>query len=522
MAKYITLDEQKVLQYYARKEIRQAMLAASHKKEVVGSFGGQGYAKRPDIIQYDSDILDQVKHGVTSFHASEELWQNPLNIGTQQSKEELNNLRIGWDLLLDIDCPILEYSQITAHLVVQLLRERFAIGCVSVKFSGNHGFHIAIPFEAFPPIMNNTPIQRLFPQAARMIASFITQILEKKVSEDILKYVMNTQKCNQQQAIIFISQQLEKKESDIVKNNTLDGFSVVGIDTILITSRHLYRQVYSINEKSGLVSLPINPEKILQFSKSMAQLETAPLSKFIFLDRSIVKPNEAFELLDQAFYCDAEKNRATTFLQMQQNLVKKQKAEFFSEQTEKIPFEFFPQEITLLMGPLQDGKKRALFILQNFLRSCGYSPPEIDVILRDWNKKHPEPLRDAYVEGQMRYFLQQNKIMLPPNFDTDIYRQILGDAQVQKVYRLKNPVAVAKIRYNIYLEDQKKQKKKIKKEEKKSPSVSKNSHSLKDEEKNDKEKNETTNVKETHSQTQKNQEQKEKRDQEQKETQKDS
>ena len=41
----------------------------------------------------------------------------------------------------------------------------------------------------------------------------------------------------------------------------LDVEKFLEIDTVLISSRHLYRMPYSLHEKSGLVSLPINPGK---------------------------------------------------------------------------------------------------------------------------------------------------------------------------------------------------------------------------------------------------------------------
>ena len=58
-------------------------------------------------------------------------------------------LRKGWDLVIDIDCPYWPYSKIIADLVVKALRHHH-ISAISAKFSGNKGFHIGVPFEAFP------------------------------------------------------------------------------------------------------------------------------------------------------------------------------------------------------------------------------------------------------------------------------------------------------------------------------------------------------------------------------------
>ena len=40
---------------------------------------------------------------------------------------------------------------------------------------------------------------------------------------------------------------------------------LMDIDTLLISSRHLYRAPYSFHEKSGLISVPIDQDKILEF-----------------------------------------------------------------------------------------------------------------------------------------------------------------------------------------------------------------------------------------------------------------
>ena len=71
------------LSYYARNDVRKSMLDFAKNREVVGSYNMEGFAKRPDILEYEQDILGLVKKGVTSFHCSEELWENPLEISTE-------------------------------------------------------------------------------------------------------------------------------------------------------------------------------------------------------------------------------------------------------------------------------------------------------------------------------------------------------------------------------------------------------------------------------------------------------
>src|SRR3989344_7501176 len=136
------------LMYYSREDVRKYMLKFSKNRECVPQYF-EGYGKRPDAFQYESDILEYVKRGATSFHCSEELWSDPLEISTELSKKELDDSRIGWDLLLDIDSPYLEYSKIYAQLLIDTLKFH-GIKNIGVKFSGSKGFHIIVPWKAFP------------------------------------------------------------------------------------------------------------------------------------------------------------------------------------------------------------------------------------------------------------------------------------------------------------------------------------------------------------------------------------
>ncbi|HSU72249.1 MAG TPA: hypothetical protein VLJ21_00180, partial [Candidatus Binatia bacterium] len=124
------------LLYYKRPEVQQALVDAAVDKEIAVSYGGEGYGKRPDTLQYPKDVIEFAKKGVTSFHCSEELWMNPLQITTGAKRNELDALRKGWDLILDIDCPELTYSKIAGNLLVQALHYH-DIKSVFVKFSGN-------------------------------------------------------------------------------------------------------------------------------------------------------------------------------------------------------------------------------------------------------------------------------------------------------------------------------------------------------------------------------------------------
>ena len=80
----------------------------------------------------------------------------------------------------------------------------------------------------------------------------------------------------------------------------LQPFTFLDIDTVLISSRHMYRMPYSFNEKSGLVSIPIAEDSILSFTKMQALPQNVKVTNIPFIERN-VKPNQATKLFIQAF-----------------------------------------------------------------------------------------------------------------------------------------------------------------------------------------------------------------------------
>ena len=105
------LDKGTCLRFYKRRDIQEVLIEHAKNKEIGMRFG-EIFGKRPDILMYPQDVLELARRGLTSFHASEELWSNPLAISNSTSKKELEELRWGWDLVLDIDCAFIEYSKI--------------------------------------------------------------------------------------------------------------------------------------------------------------------------------------------------------------------------------------------------------------------------------------------------------------------------------------------------------------------------------------------------------------------------
>ena len=91
-----------IIRYYSNKDICVELLRAAKDREVASQFNSV-FGKRPDTLQFASDIIKQVRSGATSFHCSEERWSNPMALTAAIDKRDLDKLRIGFDLVLDVD-----------------------------------------------------------------------------------------------------------------------------------------------------------------------------------------------------------------------------------------------------------------------------------------------------------------------------------------------------------------------------------------------------------------------------------
>ena len=148
--------------YYSRKEIQEAIYNFCKNRETVPRYL-EGFGKRPDALDYPSDIISFVKKGATSFHCSEEIWNNPLSINTDMTPEQYNKIKAGWDFLIDIDSKYFDYAKIAAKVLIKTL-EYHGLKNVGVKYSGSKGFHILIPSKAFPEELNGEKTKDKFPE----------------------------------------------------------------------------------------------------------------------------------------------------------------------------------------------------------------------------------------------------------------------------------------------------------------------------------------------------------------------
>src|SRR3989344_5426258 len=368
------------LKYYSRKDIQNEILRLAKNREVQGWFNNIR-GSRPEILNYFGDIETWINNGLSSIHVSEERWYDPLNLKPGMKKSDLNNLRCGWDFVIDLDSTYLSYSLIAGELLVEALKFH-DIENYSIKFSGNHGVHIGICYEAFPKEVNGQNIKDFFPDGLKIIVSYLKDMIKDFLAERLLKEDIND-----------IAINIGKNKSDLIKNKKFDPFTVVDIDTILISSRHMFRAVYSINEKSGLVSIPL-------------------------------KSIKEFKLPKEALNKD-----------------------------------FFPPCILKLISGIEDGKKRGIFILINYLQSIGWCIENIEKFLLEWNKTNKEPLRDNYLIAQINWFKTHKKAIMPPNCDNSgYYKAILICNPDSLCNIIKNPVNYSLRKKQIFDESQPKKK----------------------------------------------------------------
>jgi len=470
--------------YYSRKDVQEAIFKFCQKRETIPRYI-ENFGKRPDTLQYPSDIAQQVKKGATSFHCSEEIWSNPLELSTDLKEEDLNNLRDGWDLLIDIDCKWFDYSKKAAQAIIEVLKNH-SIKNFSIKFSGSKGFHILIPWRAFPQEVGGKATKDLFPELPRKIVSYIKyeaeKILLSLLPEDFYSQFKNINirqgiKCGKCREIATSYKKIrfycpnckreelkkslkgskfkrklkcpdcsyfyevedlgefyeckncrinsEENPENFSKQKEIDLFELMGLDLVLVSPRHLFRAPYSLHEKTCLASIVLDEEEIENFQPKLADPLRVKIKNFY----PEAEKEEARELLISAldWYESREKKKEPD---------KKRVYEEIKIDKSKI---IMPPCISNILKGLKDGKKRALFILLNYFKSLGLNFDEIENRIKEWNKKNEKPLRQGYIQSQITWHKKQKKV-LPPNCDKTHYKDIGVCEPDELCGKIKNPV----------------------------------------------------------------------------------
>ncbi len=387
--------------YYSKPEIQKAIFEFCQNRETIPRFF-EGFGKRPDGFQYPNDIFELAKKGATSFHCSEEIWQDPLKLVTGMSEKQADELRTGWDLLVDIDSKYIDYSKIFAELTINLLKFH-GIKNVGIKFSGSKGFHIIVPWKAFPKEIAGEKTSDKFPEYPRIITNYIAEKTKQKLIEKVSEL---------------------SKPNKYVKN--FQAPEEVIPDLILVSPRHLFRAPYSLHEKTALASVVLDPGRIKDFELKHADSLKAKIKNFT----PDCEEGEATELLREAL--DWQKHKSPH----------QEKKDFdykpIKIEIKNLSDKNFPPSIQKILQGLADGRKRALFILLNFFRSIGMDKEELEKKIEKWNEKNEVPIKKGYIISQLSWSYRRKPIM--PQNCKEFYQGIGVCVPDNFCNTIKNPV----------------------------------------------------------------------------------
>jgi len=470
--------------YYARKEIQEAIYKFCRNRETVPRYL-EGFGKRPDVLDYPSDVMTLVKKGATSFHCSEEIWSDPLKISTDMTPDQYNLIKTGWDFLIDIDSKFFDYAKIAAKVLIQAL-EAHGVKNVGIKYSGSKGFHILIPSKSFPQELYGEKTKDKFPEWPRAIAGYLKEITKSKIDQQIVGltnreelkqkgeltervYCLDCEKnLKLEQEIIVKEEDLfectnskckyklyfkkskrkdhrcpncnfdmnftgivkryfcEKcakyKTKDQIKKEQIIKSQADSVDIVLVAPRHLFRSPYSLHEKTALVSMVLTREEFENFEITMAD----PLKAKVRDYNPQSEPEEARKLLIEALDWAKKKEPER----------KKYDGKALDLKGLVITEEMFPPVIKKIMnGMKEDGRKRALGVLLSFFSSLEFPKEYMEEKVYEWNKKNYKPLKEGYIQSQVGWAAKNKR--LPPNYDKPTYKE-LGVAS--ETDDLKNPI----------------------------------------------------------------------------------
>jgi len=400
-----------IQRYYSREDVQEALVAFAKNREIAGVYGNGSFSSRPNVLLHKSDVMAMVKQGIIEFHCSIEKWSEPMGIKT----DNYDSLRSGWDLILDLDSKDFEHGKVAALVMMKALRKHNLEP--SIKYTGGKGFHIGIPWESIPAKVDYDDSSKMFPQLARRIAAYLRDFAWDDLEKELLKKWT-------------MEELAEKSGVDMERLVTEDGMNpylVVDVDPVLISPRHLFRMPYSLNKKSFLVSLPISPYTLENFTKEKAKADGMVIDRR-FMEAS--KPDQAGLLIAEAV--DWWSLRS-----------KEEEKKVFKELiiTKPVPKDTFPPCIRNILNGLSEGRKRSMFIMLNFLRSSKWVWDDIEKLLIEWNQKNTPPLAESLILSQIRWHKNKENAVLPPNcYQEGWYTDFGVCTPDQTCKKIKNPV----------------------------------------------------------------------------------
>jgi hypothetical protein len=419
----MAIDFQKIWNYYSRESVQKAIVEVAKNREVVSVFKDGRFGRRPDVIQYPQDILQAVAEGTVAFHGSVERWNQPMKLDVGLTKLDLDAIRSGWDVFIDVDVKDFEIAKATTKQIIEAFKDH-GVKNYSCKFTGGQSFHIGIPFEALPEKINLQPTAAQYPDILQKVIEYIKWYTNEQLKEELISIGIPAD----------ISKRIGKPLDEIIGADGIEPFKIVTMD--VFSSRHLFRLPYSLHESSLLVSLPIKPENIERFEKEHALPEKVKIEEKFLIPKAAEHDAEALivEAMDWASKHKAE---------IKEELPRPAK----EIRMKMIPEEYFPPCVHNIFKGLADGRKRSIFILINFLRNMGWDLEKLENRMMEWNEKNYPPVRNNYLRTQLRWHLRQERNLLPPNCDNQQFYGNIGVCTPDKYCKggadritIKNPV----------------------------------------------------------------------------------
>jgi hypothetical protein len=262
------------------------------------------------------------------------------------------------------------------------------------------------------------PTKNQYPEMLQKIIEYLKWYTKEEIKSEILNSF----------DVKEVSQITGKPLNEIVVNGEFDPFKVISVD--IFGSRHLFRLPYSLHESSLLVSLPLEPKEIDKFEKEQALPEKVKVEKSFL--KNISSP-EAEALVIEALDWAAK--------QPQQKVEIPKKVRI--KPTKQIPEEFFPPCIKLILNGLNDGRKRSIFTLVNFLKNMNWDLEKIEKRIFEWNEKNSPQLRANYLRTQLRWHFRQERNLLPANCDNALFYDSIGICKPDEICenkKIKNPI----------------------------------------------------------------------------------
>jgi hypothetical protein len=277
-----------------------------------------------------------------------------------------------------------------------------------------------VPAEAFPKEIDYKPIASVYPNVPRIVVGFIRDRISEKLMQELT-------------ARHTFKELLSKLDSP---PSSLNPYLFVEVEKEWGV-RHLFRAPYSFNEKTWLVSLPISKQQMKAFDPSMANpSNVSALPKLEGFIKSA--SGEAERLVRAALDWHA--------IQTAETPRKAVPVRQYDGVKEKIPEQYFPPCIKLILGGLKDGRKRSVFTLITFLRNVGWACDEAEARIAEWNGKNLPPLPVNYVNGQLRWHKVQTRKISPPKCAHEQFLASISLCQPDSVCKsngdkvtLKNP-----------------------------------------------------------------------------------